>query len=197
MARDPRTVCYVGTIEPIRGIFEMIQALEHVDARLVLAGPWDRPETEARARALPGWAKVSYRGKVTRDEAWRIMAGASLGFVVLHPAPNHIEAQPTKMFEYMAAGLPVIASHFPLWSRIVRDSGAGVCVDPKDPVALGRAIAQMLADPASLREMGRRGREAVATRYRWAPEGEKLCRLYAELVGAGQGAPVAAAKPLK
>ena len=52
-------------------------------------------------------------------------------------------------------------------------------------------------DPTSAAPLTRRGREAVATRYRWAPEGEKLCRLYAELVGAGQGAPVAAAKQQK
>ena len=119
--RDPQVVCYVGTIEPIRGIFEMIRALEHVDARLVLAGPWDRPETESQARALPGWARVDYRGRVGRAEAWKIMAGASAGLVVLHPAPNHTDAQPTKMFEYMASGTPLVASDLPVLREVLRD----------------------------------------------------------------------------
>jgi glycosyltransferase involved in cell wall biosynthesis len=181
--REPRTVCYVGTIEPIRGIFEMIRALEHVQARLVLAGPFDTEATEAAARALPGWAKVDYRGRVGRADAWTIMATASVGLVVLHPAPNHTEAQPTKMFEYMAAGLPVLASHFPLWRQIVEATGSGACVDPMDAAAMGRALDAMLADAPRLRQMGCNGQRAVLQAYSWPPEAAKLVALYAQLVG--------------
>ena len=183
LQRDPRGVCYVGTIEPIRGIFEMIRALEHVDARLVLAGPWDRPQTEAAARALPGWARVDYRGRVGRSEAWAIMAAASAGLVVLHPAPNHTDAQPTKMFEYMAAGTPVVASDFPLWRSIVEGAGCGRCVDPMSPAAIASALRGILADTPALAALGEAGRRAVAERYSWAPEARKLVALYETLLG--------------
>lgn len=186
--RDPQGVCYVGTIEPIRGIFEMIRALEHVDARFVLAGPWDRPETEAQARALPGWARVDYRGRVGRAEAWAIMAGASAGLVVLHPAPNHTDAQPTKMFEYMAAGTPVVASHFPLWREIVEGAGCGRCVDPMSPAAIAEALRAILADAPAVAALGEVGRRAVAERYSWAPEACKLVALYQALLGPWPGA---------
>ncbi len=182
-ARDVRTVCYVGTIEPNRGIFEMIEALEHADARMVLAGNFDTEETEARARALPGWVRVDYRGRVGRREAWEIMSKASIGLVVLHAAPNYVDAQPVKMYEYMAAGLPVLASHFPLWRQVVEDSGSGICIDPTDPQAMGRAIATLLADPPRLKLMGENGQRAVLQAYSWPPEAAKLLSLYEELVG--------------
>lgn len=180
---DPgRTVCYVGGIGRIRGIVEIVRALEYVDARLILAGPWEAEDTEREVRALPGWAKVDYRGVVGRDEVRGIMAASRAGLVFFHPAPNHVDAQPNKMFEYMSAGLPVLASNFPLWAEVLEGSGAGRCADPMDPRAIARLIDEVLADPASARRMGEHGREAVATRYQWPFEERKLLGLYEDLL---------------
>jgi glycosyltransferase involved in cell wall biosynthesis len=59
------------------------------------------------------------RGFVNREEAKQIMAESKAGIVTFLPLPNHINAQPNKMFEYMSASLPVICSDFPLWNSIV------------------------------------------------------------------------------
>lgn len=179
---DARAVCYVGGIGRIRGAVEMIEALDHVDAKLILAGPFESAATEAALRALPGWSKVDYRGVVSRDEVRTIMAESRAGLLFFHPEPNHVDAQPNKMFEYMSAGLPVLASDFPLWRSLLVESGCGVCADPLDPRAIASAIERVLDDPLSARAMGVRGREAVLSRYQWSFEEEKLCELYQALL---------------
>lgn len=179
---DARSICYIGGIGKIRGAVEMIKALEHVDARLILAGPMESAATEAALRALPGWAKVDYRGVVSRDAVRAIMAESRAGLLCFHPEPNHVDAQPNKMFEYMSAGLPVVASDFPLWRTLIAEVGAGVCADPLDPMAIATAIRGLLDDSAGARAMGERGRRAVMSRYQWSFEEAKLCRLYTALL---------------
>jgi glycosyltransferase involved in cell wall biosynthesis len=177
-----RAVCYLGGISRIRGIEEMVRALELVDARLILAGPFDRPETEAAARLLPGWSKVDYRGNVSRTAVRDIMAESRAGLIFFHPEPNHVDAQPNKMFEYMSAGLPVLASDFPLWRELLLDSGAGLVADPMDPTDIARIIGQLLDDPATAEDMGRRARASVMSHYLWSSEEKKLFALYEELL---------------
>ena len=100
---------------------------------------------------------------------------------MFRPAPNNIEAQPNKLFEYMAAGIPVVASDFALWRAIVDDTGCGLLADPCDPNAIATAVAYLLSHDREAEAMGRRGREAVARRYNWSAEEPKLLHLYADL----------------
>ena len=110
-----------------------------------------------------------------------IMAAAEIGVVTFLPTPNHVDAQPNKMFEYMAAGLPIVASNFALWQRIVAENRCGICVDPASPVDIARGVEALLNDPVKCRAMGRAGREAIEKRCHWLQEGEKLVQLYREL----------------
>lgn len=177
-----RVVCYVGAATRVRGIGELIESLAILgDVRLVMCGPFESAAYERELRGLAGWRHVDYRGVVSRDEATRIMAGSALGTVNFLPTPNHVNAQPNKIFEYMAAGLPLVASDFPLWRRIVEGSGCGVCVDPASPAAVAAGIRALLSDEARCRAMGRAGRKAVEERYHWLQEAEKLVQLYGEL----------------
>ena len=183
-ARAPidRTVCYVGAITRGRGIFEIMQALELADARLLLAGPFESEAVEAELRRLPGWQRVDYRGQVNRAEVRKIMAQAHAGLLFFHPEPNHVDAQPNKMFEYMSARLPVLASDFPLWTAILGETGAGLQGNPLDANAIAKLIGAVLADPQGARAMGERGRQAVQTTYRWQHEEAKLLRFYSGLL---------------
>lgn len=176
-----RTVCYVGGISRIRGAVEMVAAMEKVDARLVLAGPFESASLEAELRGMPGWGKVDYRGSVSRDEVRRIFSESSIGLLFLHPEPNYLYAQPIKMFEYMSAGLPVAASNFPLWRQLLTDTGAGICADPLSPSAIAGVINELLDNPEQAKAMGQAGRQAVLTTYRWETEVRKLANLYGEL----------------
>lgn len=179
---DGRNVCYLGGISRIRGIEEMVRALEYVDARLILAGRFDSAETDQAVRQLPGWTKVDYRGTVSRAVVRDIMAESSVGLVFFHPEPNHINAQPNKLFEYMSAGLPVLASDFPLWRELVEDAGAGMVADPLDPKAIAETIKKLLDEPIAAHDMGLKGRQYVLEKYLWTSEEKKLVNFYKRLL---------------
>jgi glycosyltransferase involved in cell wall biosynthesis len=172
------TVCFVGAMTPIRGIDVMVDAVAGTGARLLLAGPFDPPGLVDRLRASAGWSQVVHVGRAGRPQVAEIFAHAMAGIVVFKPAANHLRAQPTKLFEYMAAGLPVIASDFPLWRDIVETAGCGICVDPLSSEALSEAIRWVVSHPDEARRMGENGRRAVATTYNWEHEGTKLTALY-------------------
>jgi glycosyltransferase involved in cell wall biosynthesis len=173
-------VCYVGGIEAIRGIRELVRActLLRSPARLVLAGRFSEPALEAEVRAAPGWERVTAHGQLDRDEVRRVLARSVAGLVTLHPVANYLNASPVKMFEYMAAGIPVIASRFPLLREIVEGSHCGLCVDPVDPQAIAGAIDYLVAHPELAQAMGENGRKAVLEKYNWSAQAVKLTDFY-------------------
>jgi len=181
------TVVYVGGITAVRCIREMVDMLELVPAalgaRLVLMREFskERPELEVEVRAKRGWERVEYLGYRSRGEVVEQLAKARIGLVLMYPLPNHVEAMPNKMWEYMAAGLPIIASNFPYWEGILSRAGCGLVVDPKDPREIAEAVEHLLRYPDEAEAMGRRGREAYEQRYNWAPEGERLVGVYRDL----------------
>ncbi len=187
-ADRPQTLVYVGSITRIRGIIQMIDALARPvvprDARLVIAGSFGTygdPELEQSVRSSTGWQRVDFLGWRSHTDVRALLQSARVGLLLFHPEKPHIEAQPTKLFEYMSAGIPIVASDFPLWREILEGAGCGLVVDPLDCDAIARAIASLLADPQRAEEMGRRGQQAVRSRYGWEPQGDRLLGLYARL----------------
>jgi glycosyltransferase involved in cell wall biosynthesis len=173
-------VCYVGGIESIRGIREVVRAcgLLRTETRLHLAGTFSEPAVEAEVKAYPGWTRVNEHGFLDRDGVRRLLGRSVAGLVIFHPLPNHMDAQPNKMFEYMSSGVPVIASNFPLWREIVEGNGCGLCVDPLDPKAIAAAIDHLVSKPDIARRMGENGRQAVHEKYNWSIEERKLLDFY-------------------
>jgi len=183
----PMALAYVGKASAIRGAREMVHAMsllpEELEARLVLVGEVVPETFAAKLQSMPGWDRVESAGWQPRAGVAAALGQVRAGIVVFGPFPNHIEAQPNKLFEYMSAGLPVIASDFALWRKIVHNVGCGLLVDPTDPAAIAGAIEWMFAHPAEAEAMGRRGQEAVRSQYNWAREAEKLIKLYEALIG--------------
>ncbi|WP_221566985.1 glycosyltransferase family 4 protein [Alkalihalobacillus sp. TS-13] len=175
-------VVYLGGIYRLRGIVEMINAMEWVNqvspAELVLGGTFAQPALEDEVKQLSGWKHVDYRGFLSREEVKQTLAESQVGLVLLHPEPRFVVSLPIKMFEYMSAGLPVIASNFPLWKEIVEDNDCGICVDPLDEAKVSKAILELLEDPERCRRLGENGRRAVAEKYNWEKESERLLEIY-------------------
>lgn len=190
-----RIACYVGGLMRTRGLLNMVRAVALVpDLQLVLCGRFEDTAFEAELRAEPGWARVRYLGQVGRAEVRGVMARASVGLVTLLPLPSYVDSLPIKMFEYMSAELPFVASDFPLWRSIVERHRCGLLVDPTDVDAQARAIAAILDDPARAAAMGQAGREAVLQHHNWPMAERALLGLYGRLIGAPRaGAGVGAA----
>lgn len=176
-------VCYVGGVGAARGIREVVCACEFLQtpARLNLAGRFSEPAVEAEVKDCPGWSRVNELGFVDRTRVREVLGRSVAGLVTFHPLPNHIDAQPNKMFEYMSAGIPVIASDFPLWREIVEGNDCGLCVDPLDPKSIAAAIDFMINNPERARQMGENGQRAVQVRYNWPIEEVKLLDVYKKL----------------
>jgi glycosyltransferase involved in cell wall biosynthesis len=179
--RKSPQLCYVGGVDEIRGVNQMVDAASKASVPLVIAGRFPSDSSLDCAKQLSGWPNVDYKGEVARDEVGVILSESSIGLVLFHPLPNHINAQPNKLFEYMSAGLPVVASDFPLWRDIIYRVGCGVCVDPLSPDAIAAAVSELMQDPEKLQEMGKNGREAVEQIYNWEVEQNTLIHLYNSL----------------
>jgi glycosyltransferase involved in cell wall biosynthesis len=177
------TVCYVGGITETRGIREIIVAMSKVksSSRLKLAGRFSDSRFETEVESLPGWDRTDALGFLDRNRLKALLRQSVAGLVTLHAMPNYVDSQPIKMFEYMSAGIPVIASDFPLWRQIIEDAQCGYCVDPSDTSAIAALIDELLADRNEARRLGENGRRAVVDRYNWPSEEAKLLEMYSAL----------------
>jgi glycosyltransferase involved in cell wall biosynthesis len=182
----PPAVAYIGSISERRGIREILQALALLPsanpAQMMLAGPFSPEELRTELMRLPGWARVKYLRVLDRPSVANLLSRVRFGLLVLRPEPNFCNAMPIKLFEYMAAGIPVIASDFPLWRQIIVEAGCGLLVDPLDPRAIARAMEYLLSHDAEAEAMGRRGRQAACELYNWNSEERVLLNFYSELL---------------
>ena len=121
-------------------------------------------------------------GFINRTQALQLKQTCLAGIVTFLPYPNHINAQPNKIFEYMAAGLPVIGSDFPLWKELIEQNNCGICVDPTDTVAIANAINIIANNKDLAKVMGENGSRLVKEKYNWLHEEEKLISFYNELI---------------
>jgi glycosyltransferase involved in cell wall biosynthesis len=177
-------VAYVGGLGRIRGIHEMVRAigLAQTEVDFALGGSFGQADFEAQVRRESGWKKVDYRGWLDRNGVKAALNESVAGLVTLHPIINYLDSLPVKMFEYMAAGLPVIASNFPLWNQIIEGNQCGLCVDPLNPHAIAEAIDYLVTHPEEAEQMGRNGQKAVQEKYNWGIEEKKLIDLYDSLI---------------
>jgi glycosyltransferase involved in cell wall biosynthesis len=176
-------ICYVGGLSKVRGIKELVKALVYIDGvKLNLAGAFSEPEFKEELVSISAWEKVNFLGYLNRNEISATFARSKAGIVGLHPVSNYLDSLPVKMFEYMIAGLPVIASNFPLWETIINTNKCGICIDPLSPEEISDAIRYILENPEEARRMGENGKQAVREKYNWTIEEKKLFEVYEKVL---------------
>lgn len=179
-----KQVCYVGSVGRVRGIEQMCEAMQLVspDVSLNLAGQFDESTLHHEVAAFKGWMRVNELGLLDRSAVQAVLNRSMAGLVTLHPIVNYMDALPIKMFEYMSAGIPVIASDFPLWREIIEGNDCGLLVDPMKPAEIAQAIDKLVSNPELAQRLGANGRLAVQSRYNWSTEEYKLFQFYEQIL---------------
>jgi glycosyltransferase involved in cell wall biosynthesis len=184
-SRD-RAVTYVGGISEARGIEEMLAAMDllprTLGVKLYLAGWFYVQALMADLATKPQWQYVNWHGGLDRNGLTSLLGRVLAGLVILHPENSFITSQPTKLYEYMASGIPVIASDFPLWRSIIQTANCGILVDPFDIRSIASAIERLIANPDEAEAMGQRGRRIVEECFNWENEEKTLLSFYVSLL---------------
>lgn len=169
----PRAL-YVGDVRASRGLWSMIEGIEGAPGwTLDVVGPVSRND-EARLTAYlaegPARERVRVHGRRPPREAWRLAEGAACGLVLLEDTPAFRAALPSKLYEYVASGLPVIVTDLPRQRAFVEAQGVGVVVSPGP--GCGEAVAAVLRrwseSPEELARLRARTHEFRATADEWS-----------------------------
>jgi glycosyltransferase involved in cell wall biosynthesis len=178
-------VIYAGKLSRIRGIAELVEAFRGINsgAELWLLGDFSEPAFRHKIlSSLP--PNVKWFGQREWIEVLDFYHRAKVAVVLHYPTPNHRNAMPIKLFEYLGAGLPVIASDMPHFAGLLQ--GCGVQVNPKNVAQIRATIARLLSDEAGMAEMSRVGRERVMQSFRWEDDGRKLIDFYTKIAVLGK-----------
>jgi glycosyltransferase involved in cell wall biosynthesis len=183
----PRII-YAGSLTAARGIRETLRAFRRLGARmeaeLVVAGGFHAD------RELEAWCRdycerhalrVEWLGWVDHRELAGVLRDCQLGLSLLQPIPRYERALPTKVFEYMLCGLPLLATQSPVLRRFIDRTGCGATVDSTDPDAIAAAMETLLASP-DRRALAERGRRIAQRCFTWEAREGELLALYKRLL---------------
>lgn len=183
------TFFYIGWLSFERAFDTLVDALVQLKAaypafRVHLFG--QRTFTDGALATLPHFSDVAknlhFYGYTDQRIALPYAAGATAGLALLKPVGDYPESYTTKLFEYMALGLPVITANFPLYQAIIEPNRCGFCVDANQPVQIVEAMRYLIEHPEEARAMGQRGRRAVEQSYNWDSEARKLVCFYKKIL---------------
>ncbi len=178
---------YAGRISDDRGVYDCLEALRTLedDIDLVCAGRIGHVSNEEFKSLLDGAQSsepFQYLGLLPYEDMPELLRGARAGLLCFKATPNNVLGTPNKLFEYMSAGIPVIASDFPFVRQVVADADCGLLVQPDDVEQIALAMSHLLRHQQDASRMGRNGLRAARERYNWQMEEKKLLLLYHTLL---------------
>ena len=184
---DSAHVIFLGLLYRHQGVQTLLAAVpeivrQHPGTRVLIIGEGAaRPALEAQARALGLGASVAFVGPVPYERVSLYLGAADC--CVAPFVTRRGETSPLKLFDYMAAGRPVVASAIPAIADLVKASGAIVPVPPDDPRLLAEEVVVLLRDPRRRQLLGEAGRRYVEAHHGWP----LLARQLLSLCGEGDG----------
>ena len=177
-------VCHVGSLDPERGVPQLIKGCYKAGAKLILAGTFETEEYRKRIMEDESFSCVDYRGYVDRSRVIDIYRESSIGASTLLNIGQYVIARnlPTKVYECMAMGLPLIMSDTPYAREITGKYDFAVLVDPSDPDSIAEGIKRLSEDGNARKRMALEARRAVRERFNWAVDEAALFKLYDDIL---------------
>ncbi len=185
--RHQRGVACIGTLGPTYGVWVLLDIARELERRgagvpMLVADRFISDDVRTdflRACAAEG-LDVTVHPRVAPAELPELLASASVGLSVEQDSPEKRMALPSKLFDYMAMGLPVVASDLPNTRAVVEQAGCGLLVAPGDAAAYVEAVMHILDDPAAYARYRDRGFRAMATHFSWEREAAGLVAFFRE-----------------
>ncbi len=183
--RNGHEIFYIGGVSNERGLDITIEALnllhdKGVDFFMHFIG---RVQAE-KIEKLPIKKfsnKIKFYGRMDLKDGFEISKNCIVGLSVLKPIKNYVESYSTKIFEYMAIGLPVITSNFPLYQDVIEHWNTGYCIEPYSATELAKKIEKLILNNNLANTMGLNGIKCVNQSFNWTAEEKKLLELYNRL----------------
>ncbi len=180
-----RIALYQGYLQPDRGLDRLIEAAEFLEPNIIIVMMGkDKGTTKSRLEALIASKGMANRVKIIPPVPYAELlswtASADIGLIIL-PMDFSLAVLmmlPNKLFEYLMAGLPVLASPTIAISDVIKPYGVGQIVTSLAPEDVGAAINAMLADSSALARMRRNALEAAHQEFYWEKESTQLIQLY-------------------
>jgi glycosyltransferase involved in cell wall biosynthesis len=179
LSQKSKTLIYQGALNIGRGLEKLIEAMQWVDANLIIVGSGDiENDLKHRTNQLKLNSKVKFLGKVKLEELGEITRSASLGVSLEEDfGLSYRYALPNKLFDYIQVGLPVLTTNLPEMDIIVKQYGVGLTISPNcDSKELATTLNLMLNDSIKMEEWRKNSIEA-AKELNWERESEKLVNL--------------------
>lgn len=171
--------CYVGGISESRGIFHMVKACGIAKCTLLLIGKMPLKIRE-QLEKMPEFEWVEILGELPHEKAIREIGKCSVGLSLLQAQGQYakLDNLPTKLYEYMAMGIPTVVSKFPYYEHILEQYNFGIAVNPLDVEEIAKAINDIMSNPKLGRRMADEGRKCIDEEMNWEAEAKKLIDFY-------------------
>ena len=182
--KHERSVCYIGSLTETRGVTNAIKAAHNSNATLYLGGLFDSEEYKRVVQNMPEYNSVKYLGLLDRNQVVETLQSCRIGMANLLNVGqyNSFDNLPTKVYEYMALGLPVILSKSKYNEESIDRYKFGITIDPEDVGETAKAISFLLDNPQAAEIMGQNGRTAIRDVYNWDIDFNELLALYNKIL---------------
>ncbi len=178
---------YGGTISSSYGVKDIIESLKFTkNVVLRLCGQFSSDRYRHLLESLPEWQRVNFLGTVPQNQMAEVYKKSNIAIFANHDTHNSRWSLPTKLFEFMYYGLPVIVSDLPAIRPIIEEAKCGLLVKSNQsdtPKQIAKCIDYLIEHPDEAKQMGENGRNAVINYYNMNESYKVLLNLYKELLG--------------
>lgn len=182
-------ICFAGGITKLWNHGNIINSLDDFDISYKIAGDISDSYLE-ELKLINNFSKVDLLGKLSHNDVIKLYESASIGIALCEENSNvdyhNGSLGNTKLFEYMASGVPIICTNFVLWEKIIKKYDCGICVNPNNIEEIHNAIKLLLTDKDLQKKYSKNGIIASKKEFNWSIQEKILYELYDKVIKKGE-----------